>query len=90
MHVLRVARLSAGFWTGPSVTPPSEGQGFAGEPLQGSCGRSTPQTRPASQFDVQPFKRAAFLAKAAEEEKGRPRSHTIVVMRLSSASRRNP
>jgi hypothetical protein len=33
---------------------------------------------------VQPFKQAAVLAKAAEEEKGRPRSHTIVVVRLST------
>jgi hypothetical protein len=77
MHVLRVARRSMDFWTGPSVTPPCEGQGLAGEPFQGSCGRSTPQTRPARQSNVQPFNRAAFLAKAAEGQESRPRSHSL-------------
>ena len=94
LHVQRAARLSVGFWAGPSVSPPSEGQGFAGEPPQGSRsgsrGRPAPQTRPASQLDVQPFKRAAALAKAAVGGESRPRSQTSVAARLSSASRRNP
>jgi 3-carboxy-cis,cis-muconate cycloisomerase len=34
LHVLRAARLSTGFWAGPSVSPPFEGQGFAAEPVR--------------------------------------------------------